>query len=271
MATGPDDPPYPVRTARAASRSVYQSAVDVVLTGVVTLLPVVVTVYVLNAALGIIVTVLDPFVKILRFLGVLGTVQSNVVVAFLVEVGIYGSTVEFVSEITAMLILGVVVVVVGSLARNRYGERLVDAFDYLFSIVPGLGSVYRGFRRMGDAVLESEAENFRSVKLVEFPRDGAFVLGFETASPPRSIRRSAHEAEMTTLFLPLAPNPVMGGFLAHLPDDRIRDVDMTVEEGIQSVVTSGIAVGEEASLDREELREMGVDPDLADGAAAEED
>jgi hypothetical protein len=36
-------------------------------------------------------------------------------------------------------------------------------------------------------------------------------------------------------------------------------------------VTSGIAVGEEASLDREELREMGVDPDLADGAAAEED
>jgi uncharacterized membrane protein len=265
MATGPDDKPYPVRTARAASRSAYQSAVDVVLTGVVTLLPVVITVYVLNAALGIIVSVLDPFVKILRFAGVLGVVQSNVVVAFLVEVGIYGSTVEFVSEITAMLILGVVVVVVGSLARNRYGERLVDAFDYLFSIVPGLGSVYRGFRRMGDAVLESEAENFRSVKLVEFPRDGSFVLGFETATPPRSIRRSAREAEMTTLFLPLAPNPVMGGFLAHLPDDRIRDLNMTVEEGVQSVVTSGIAVGEEAALTAEELRELGIEPETDEG------
>lgn len=214
---------------------------------------------------------LDPFVKILRFVGVLGTVRSNVVVAFLVEVGIYGSTVEFVSEITAMVILGVVVVTVGSLARNRYGERVVDAFDYLFSIVPGLGSVYRGLRRMGDAVLGSEAENFRSVTLVEFPRDGSFVLGFETATPPRSIRRSAREAEMTTLFLPLAPNPVMGGFLAHLPDDRIRDLDMTVKEGIQSVVTSGIAVGEEAALTPEELREMGLDPDRGDEAGADDD
>jgi uncharacterized membrane protein len=264
MATGPDrDPSVPVQTARAAGQSAYRTAVDVVLTGVVTLLPVVITVYVLDAALGIIVSVLDPFVKIMRFVGVLGVVRSNVVVAFLVEVGIYGSTVEFVSELTAMLILGVVVVTVGSLARNRYGERLVDAFDYLFALVPGLGSVYRGFRRMGDVVLESEVDNFRSVKLVEFPRDGSFVIGFETATPPRSIRRSAREADMTTLFLPLAPNPVMGGFLAHLPEDRVRDLDMTVEEGVQSVVTSGIAVGEETALTEDELREMGVDPDAA--------
>jgi uncharacterized membrane protein len=38
------------------------------------------------------------------------------------------------------------------------------------------------------------------------------------------------------MFLPLAPNSVMGGFLAHIPEERILDVDMTVEEGIQSSV-----------------------------------
>jgi uncharacterized membrane protein len=34
----------------------------------------------------------------------------------------------------------------------------------------------------------------------------------------------------------------MGGFLAHIPADRIYDVDMTVEEGVRSIITSGVAV-----------------------------
>ena len=37
----------------------------------------------------------------------------------------------------------------------------------------------------------------------------------------------------------------MGGYLAHVPADRVHDVDMTVEEGIRTIVTSGIAVGED--------------------------
>jgi hypothetical protein len=54
---------------------------------------------------------------------------------------------------------------------------------------------------------------------------------------------------MLTLFLPLAPNPVMGGHLAHIPEDRVYDVDMTVEEGIRTIVTSGVAVSEPAGDD----------------------
>jgi uncharacterized membrane protein len=253
------DTPRGVETARRASQSAYRTALDVVLTGVVTLLPIVVTVYVLNAALGIVVSLLDPFVKVLRYFGLLDVVQSNVVVAFLVRVGIYRNTVEFVGELSAMFVLAVVVVGVGAVARYEYGQQLVDVFDALVTAIPGVAPLYRGVRRMGDAMLESEIENFRSVKLVEFPRDGAFVIGFETTRPPASIRESASHREMRTLFLPLAPNPVMGGFLAHLPEDRILDVDMTVEEGIQSVVTSGIAVGEEAPLSPEELRDLGVE------------
>jgi uncharacterized membrane protein len=47
---------------------------------------------------------------------------------------------------------------------------------------------------------------------------------------------------MHTLFVPMAPNPVMGGFLVHAPADRVRDIDMTVEESMQAIITSGVAV-----------------------------
>ena len=50
---------------------------------------------------------------------------------------------------------------------------------------------------------------------------------------------------METLFLPLAPNPVMGGFLINVPAERVYDVDLTVEEGVRAIVTSGVASGEE--------------------------
>jgi hypothetical protein len=68
---------------------------------------------------------------------------------------------------------------------------------------------------------------------------------------------------MVTLFMPMAPNPVMGGFVIHVDRDRVVDIDITVEEGIQSIVTSGVAMGGEpergqtADLDPEEIASIG--------------
>jgi uncharacterized membrane protein len=125
---------------------------------------------------------------------------------------------------------------------SRYGERAVEYFDYVMVQIPGVGSVYESFRRMSDVVLESDAENFREVKLVEFPHEGAYTIGFVTTETPEVLRSAAGHEEMYTLFLPLAPNPVMGGHLVHLPESRVMDVEMSVEEGVQAIVTSGVAM-----------------------------
>ncbi len=125
---------------------------------------------------------------------------------------------------------------------SRYGERAVEYFDYVMVQIPGIGSVYESFRRMSDVVLESDAENFQEVKLVEFPHEGAYTIGFVTTETPEVLRSAAGHEEMYTLFLPLAPNPVMGGHLVHLPESRVMDVEMSVEEGVQAIVTSGVAM-----------------------------
>lgn len=66
---------------------------------------------------------------------------------------------------------------------------------------------------------------------------------------------------MTTLFLPLAPNPVMGGFLTHVPDERVMPVDMTVREAARIIITSGIGAdsprdGEFRQLSEDELNRL---------------
>lgn len=243
--------------ARTASQSVYETALEVVLSGIVVILPLVVTLYVLNMAMDVVTAALNPVVKLLRWAGLITGIKQNGGVSFLVQIGIYRSVTDFLTEMIALAVLVVVVVALGAIARFQYGQRVLDLVDAIIMAVPGVGVVYRSFRRMGDAMLESDVENFREVKLVEFPHDEVFVIGFETNTSPPTVQAAAEFDGMTTLFLPLAPNPVMGGFLTHIPDDRVRDVDMTVEEAVRTVITSGIATeeGEEYRQLRKEERD----------------
>jgi uncharacterized membrane protein len=254
-------------SARQAGQSVYQTIVDVLLTGIVVIVPLVVTLFVLSAAFSFIFDALRPFIQVLRWAGLIESVKNLGVVDFLITVGIYQNVTDFVTTIVAVLILLAIIVVTGLLARIRYGEQLIDYLDAVIGAIPGVGSVYRSFRRMGDTMLESSVENFREVVLVEFPHDDVYVLGFKTAETALPISAAAGESPMTTLFLPLAPNPVMGGFLAHVPDDRVRPVDMTVDDAVRIIITSGIATerpddGTYRDLSADELAQLG---DLARG------
>lgn len=243
----PEPEKDPAEAAREAGKSAYRVILDVLLTGVAVILPIVVTVYVLKATLDILSKALRPVVIILRYFDVIRDVRQNFFIAnALIELGLYEDVVSVISEVVAVTLLIGLVVTIGAVARFQYGDRLLDYFDAVVTAVPGIGSIYKSFRRMGDAMIESDMDHFRSVKLVEFPHDDTYVIGFETARPPQSIRDSVDNEEMVTLFVPLAPNPVMGGFLTHLPTDRVRDLDMTVEEGVRSIITSGIATSDSA-------------------------
>ncbi len=243
----------PADRARQAGKSVYRSAVDVVLTGIVVIVPLVVTLFVLKAAFDFIANALRPVIQVLRWAGLIESVQQLGLVDFLVTVGVYENVVEFITTVTAVVILAVIVVGVGLLARVRYGERLIDYFDAVIAAIPGVGAIYGSFRRMGDAMLESSVDNFQEVVLVEYPHDEVYLLGFKTAETAIPIAAAADEGPMTTLFLPLAPNPVMGGFLAHVPDDRVLDVDMSIDDAVRIIITSGIATERPGSGDYRDL------------------
>jgi uncharacterized membrane protein len=232
-------------TARETGESLYDGLLSVAVTGVAIIVPLVVTVWVLATIVEFIVGAFAPIVAVLQWTGVVKFLRSLWLAGFFAELGIYGAVFEYVPEFVALVILVGSIVGVGALAHVRYGERIVVAVDSALADVPGIGTVYKSFRRVGDAMLGSEAENFEDVKVVEYPREGSYILGFETADSPAAIEGAVGEDDLVAMFLPFAPNPVMGGYLAHIPEDRVYDVDMTVEEGIRTIITSGIASGEE--------------------------
>jgi uncharacterized membrane protein len=172
-----------------------------------------------------------------------------------------------------VVFLAVILAVGIAVSRSRYAERSVEHFDSFVTAIPAVGTIYESFRRMSDVMVESDTQNFRDVKIVEFPHEGAYTLGFVTTETPDPLQAPTDHDQMYTMFLPLAPNPVMGGHLVHLPADRVLDVDLTVEEGLRAVVTSGVAIrdtGGHADLDRfGDLAGVGVDDSGADATSGD--
>jgi len=231
-------------TARETGGSLYDHTQQTLLTGVAITIPLIVTLYVLTVALDFISGALDPFIAVLRWFGIIQEFERVQFVSFLMEVGVYPYVVDFFTELVALIVLFLIVATVGTLGRNRYGERIIDYVDLAITSIPGVGTVYKSFRRMGDVMLDEGGENFQEIKLVQCFEEDVYVLGFVTSDSPPTIEESTGHEDMVSMFLPLAPNPVTGGLLTYVPESQVYDIDMTVEEGVRSILTSGVATGE---------------------------
>jgi uncharacterized membrane protein len=231
---------------REAGKSLYEGSLDVIMTGVAIIVPLVVTIYILEMVLEFIVNALNPFIGLLKWVGLIEWIENVHLIAILIELNLYRHVINFLAELIALAILLGIVVLVGFVGHHRYGERAIKFVDLAIASVPGIGTVYKSFRRMGDVMLDNEAENFQEIKLVQCLGEDMWVIGFETSSSPETVEEATGNDEMVTMFIPLAPNPVTGGFLTHIPRSRVRDIDMTIEEGVRSILTSGVASGEQA-------------------------
>lgn len=216
-----------------------------IVAGTAILLPLAVTLLLLEFVLRFISSRLTPFTK---------AVQNSVLLPD-------DTQLVLVKALTVATLL-VIVLVLGLLAEyTPRGSRIGDAFDELMGAVPGVGSIYTSFNEMSEILLDSDTDSFQDVKLVEYPTRNSYTVAFKTADTPSEFENATDTEDMVTLFMPMAPNPVMGGFVVHVAADRVVDVDMTVEQGIRSIVTSGVAVDENGTdlegLSPQEMRRLG--------------
>lgn len=223
--------------------------------GTAILLPLAVTLLLIEFVLSFISSRLTPFTE---------TVQNSLLLP--------DDTHSYLVKALTVATLVGVVLLLGFLAEySPRGSRIGAAFDELMGAIPGVGSVYRSFDEMSEILLDSDTDSFQDVKLVEYPTQNSYTVAFKTAETPAEFESATGTEEMVTLFMPMAPNPVMGGFVVHVAADRVVDVDMTVEQGVRSIVTSGVAVDENGAdlegLSPREMRRLGRF-DQGDGRAS---
>jgi len=205
-------------------KAAWQDFEQTVLSGLALTVPFFVTVLVLTWVFAWVTGALSPLVDLLNALGLTRGVS------------------ELLAQLAAAGLLLGVVVTVGFLSRHGPDTDFAHRFDVLMEDLPGIGSIYTSVERMSDVLVRSDTDSFREVVLVEFPQPDSYTLAFLTADTPSQIETAAGCEEMQMVFVTMSPNPVTGGFLLNVPEERVYDVDLTVDQGMQAVMTTGMAI-----------------------------
>ncbi|WP_254762686.1 DUF502 domain-containing protein [Natrinema marinum] len=190
--------------------------------GVVITIPLVATLLVVLVVVNFILNALTPVTAGVRF------IWPNDPPAPIIEIVTLGS------------LLGLFVLI-GIVAEYTPGAYVSSRVHATMESVPGVSTVYESIRQASKVLVDDDTEQFQDVKLVEFPNEGTYMLGFLTADTPAAIESGVGEAEMVTVMIPLAPNPATNGYVTHLPTERVHEVDLTVEEAFRSIATLGVA------------------------------
>lgn len=136
----------------------------------------------------------------------------------------------------------VVLVVTGMLVANLIGRRLVAFYESLVARIPLVRTVYGAVKRFSEMVLSDSNASFKKVLLIEYPRNGLYSLCFLTSEHPPEVE-SRTGREIVTVFLPTTPNPT-SGFMLFVPRDDVLELDMPVEEALQTIISLGVVVPE---------------------------
>lgn len=140
-------------------------------------------------------------------------------------------------SLVALALAVLMIVLVGLLARNYVGSRLIKWVDTTMLRVPLVNKIYSATKQINDAFSSSNKNAFRTVVLVEFPRPGVYALGFITSEQHAEVQAKVGE-KVVCVFVPTTPNPT-GGFLLMVPEEKLTKLAMSVADGIKYIVSLG--------------------------------
>ena len=130
------------------------------------------------------------------------------------------------------------ILVVGAIATNVVGKRLLQQAEALLLRVPLFRSIYAPVKQLVVAFSPDNEYGFKRVVLVEDASRG-FVLGFLTKE--FTVDRGQGPEALVAVYVPT--NHLYLGDIVIYPRDLAAYPDITVEQGIRIFLTGGMAMG----------------------------
>lgn len=128
---------------------------------------------------------------------------------------------------------------IGLFGGNLIGRRILSVFERVVLRIPLVKGIYGAARQLLDAFTATGAQAFSKVVILEYPRPGLWVVGFVTRERAHGVDGSGRLSDTVPVFLPTTPNPT-SGWMILVARQELLLVDMTIEEAVKLVVSGGI-------------------------------
>ncbi len=141
--------------------------------------------------------------------------------------------------LTVLVVLGT-----GLLVRNVFGQRLLAWWDGLLRRIPFVNAIYNSVKQVSDTLLSDSGNAFRKVLLVRYPHADSWSLAFLTSVPGEVTR--ALEGEYVGVFVPTTPSPV-NGFYFYVKKSETIELDISVDTAFKAIISMGVVTTPEAA------------------------
>lgn len=138
-----------------------------------------------------------------------------------------------------------IVLVTGVIATNFFGKRIILFWESLLARVPVVKSIYYSVKQVSDTLFSGNDDAFRKVLLVRYPHPQAWSVAFQTGVPAVEVARMADD-NLVSVFIPTAPSPV-NGFFFFVPKRDTIELDMSVDDALKYIISMGVVVPSEKS------------------------
>jgi len=133
----------------------------------------------------------------------------------------------------------IVLLATGLLVTNLIGRRLVVWGEEFVNHIPVVRTVYGGVKSFTESVF-SQSNSFRKVVMIEYPRPGAWSIGFMTAEDVPEVSDKLGEP-YAAVYISAALNAT-AGYLVMVPRRQVIELDMSVDAAMKMIITCGVVV-----------------------------
>lgn len=135
-----------------------------------------------------------------------------------------------------------IVSAVGGMTRYYIGKRMIAWADGVMLRVPVLNKIYGTIKQVDQAFTSGKKSSFKTVVLVEYPREGIYSVGFITSEQADEVEQKTGR-KCVRIFIPTTPIPT-GGFLIIVPEEKVIKLDMSVADGFKYIISIGALANE---------------------------
>lgn len=131
-----------------------------------------------------------------------------------------------------------VIFVTGLVATNFLGQQLINMWERLLGKVPVVKGIYNSVKQVSDTLFSGSGQAFRKALLVQFPHQGSWTIAFLTGQPGGDVANHLH-GEYVSVYVPTTPNPT-GGYFLMLRRADVIELDMSVDEALKYIISMGV-------------------------------
>ncbi|HVX09805.1 MAG TPA: DUF502 domain-containing protein [Pirellulales bacterium] len=139
-----------------------------------------------------------------------------------------------------LLLFLLILYLLGKFLAAGMGRVLWNIVERGIHRVPLVRNVYDSVKQMTDFMFNERDLGYKRVVAVEYPRKGAWSIGFVTGESLADIRGTTGEP-MVSLMIPASPMSVTG-YIVTVPKSETIDLDLTIDQALQFVISCGVVV-----------------------------